>query len=281
MISELKKVWKECFHDEDSYIDFYYENRFSKVTTLVKRVDGIIASMLTLIPCAFVKNEISQPLYYVYAVATRNEYQKRGYAKELILYAQQLANKEGAKTFLVPASKSLFSYYEKLGYQTAAYQTIAGAETTKKMLESVEKLSAMEIADSIQISELTAKDFYELREKHFTTEGYIRWDQEALSYLLEEYRFCGGVAWLITSEQHKGAILYHYIKEEKKLYVKETTLELQVLAQVLLHIGNQLDVAQVELKLKNGQDLGGEVKEFAMLSQSFSENLGFVNLVKD
>lgn len=277
MICELKAVWKECFKDEDNYIDFYYEKRFSSVTTLVKYVDEQIASMLTLIPCELVINDRIQKLYYVYAVATRNKYQKRGYAKELILYAQQMARKEGAKTFLVPASQSLFRYYEKLGYQTAGYKTIARSSIAhlRQMLGAEEK------SKSIQVKELTPYEFYELREKAFAKNGFIRWDQKGLTYSLEEHRFCGGHAVLVKREKEIGAVLYHYFENEKKFYVKEATLEFEALIPVLLHLCDGLDVDTIELNRSRNDNPLDTTTEFAMLSQSDGEYLGFVNLVKD
>ena len=280
MIGELKEVWKECFMDEGSYIDFYYEKRFSNVTTLVKKVEEQIVSMLTLIPCEFVNKEQTQALYYVYAVATRNDHQKRGYAKELILYAQQLANKEGAKTFLVPASQSLFSYYERYGYQTAGRKTtlITSLCQLKKNLSYHHKKKA------IQVNDLAADEFYMLREQSFGQSGYIRWDIRALSYLLEEYRFCGGTAVQVQCEEEVGALLYHYDPTAKKLYVKETTLKQETLGEVLLYMfeGFSLDrIDQIEITLSNHNIQQGMTFDFAMLSQSFGEDIGFVNLVKD
>ena len=44
-IPQLKQIWKECFHDEDSYIDFYFMNRFTEENMLVWLEDKLPVAM--------------------------------------------------------------------------------------------------------------------------------------------------------------------------------------------------------------------------------------------
>ena len=88
MIPDLKELWKLSFHDEDSYIDFYFEHRYRAENTYVYLDNGIPMGMLTLLPAQIVVTDDSkQPIYYVYAVATHPSMRRQGIAAKLLDYA--------------------------------------------------------------------------------------------------------------------------------------------------------------------------------------------------
>ena len=118
-ILPLKKLWHLCFGDEASYVDFYYQNGFICNQTLVLQAQQEIVSMLTLMPCQIKAAGKTFFLQYVYAVATHPGMQGKGFSTRLLEFAQKEATAAGVDyLFLTPASKSLFGYYGKRGYQT-------------------------------------------------------------------------------------------------------------------------------------------------------------------
>jgi predicted acetyltransferase len=122
-LEALKEIWRLCFGDEDDFIDFYFQSRQWKRETAILTLGGQIASMLAMIPAAMIApNGESRPASMLYAIATRPDYRRRGYAERLIEAANDgLLSRNIAITLLVPSEEELFSFYEKLGYQAGFF----------------------------------------------------------------------------------------------------------------------------------------------------------------
>jgi GNAT superfamily N-acetyltransferase len=110
---DLERIWFACFGGPQEYLNFYYRKRFVPSETLVWRENGRPVSMMTLMNV-----EINgQKGAYVYAVATLPEYRHRGLMRKLDGFAKQIMSQRGCNfSVLVPAERTLFAMYEKLGY---------------------------------------------------------------------------------------------------------------------------------------------------------------------
>lgn len=274
MIPELKTLWKLCFHDEDAYIDLYYSNRFKEQETLVYQTENKIAAMLTLMPATVTHHNQESLVRYVYAVATHPDHRRLGYAAALIKYANEEKELGYLGTFLVPASLSLFSYYEALGYKTI---------TSKKVLQtSVEDFLAMkqlhgERVDSI--SQLAEDEFEGFRDNSYKETGYLRWDQASLQYLLHEFRFLGGTAIKVRLEKESGAFLYYL--DHNCLVVKETSLSDQGIYATIQYLQKNVSFTSVAITLTKTSQLEGESTPYVMSYGEGFEGEEYVNLVLD
>ena len=76
--------------------------------------DGKTVSMLFTLPCELNFEGKKQKLYYVYAAATDKEYRGMGYMSALI---KEVTKVSDAPLFLKPATESLQSFYQKLGFE--------------------------------------------------------------------------------------------------------------------------------------------------------------------
>lgn len=117
-IPRLKELWKSCFGDEDAYIDHYFQTFYAPERALVLEEGGIVASMLLTFPETVVTADgRTCPACYIYAFCTHPDLQGRGYGKQLLAWAEARAQKAGcAAVLMVPGEKSLFRFYETLGY---------------------------------------------------------------------------------------------------------------------------------------------------------------------
>lgn len=114
--AELKVLWKNIFQDTDFYIDLFFEKKYVPENTFLVKTDGCIASMLYFFPADFHFRECSVPTAYICGVATRPEYRGRGYSREILFRAIDAIRQRGYKAaFLIPASASLFEFYQKNG----------------------------------------------------------------------------------------------------------------------------------------------------------------------
>lgn len=111
---EIAEIWQKCFGDTKEEITCYFETYFTKQNMLVIHEDGKVAAMASFLPAELsIGEEKSFPARYVYAVATRPEYRKRGYAAKILNYAKE---KYRMPLALQPESDALREYYKKFGF---------------------------------------------------------------------------------------------------------------------------------------------------------------------
>lgn len=114
----LRRLWKQAFGDSDAFLDSFFSVGYSCDRCRQLSLDGQLAAALYWFDCSFAGN----PVAYVYAVATDVAFQGRGLCRALMSNTHcHLQNLGYVGAILVPASASLFKFYEKLGYRTCSH----------------------------------------------------------------------------------------------------------------------------------------------------------------
>ncbi len=280
MVNDLKAIWKECFHDEDSYICFYFENRFEPGNTLVWSEDGVPQAMLTLLPAAVSMADGVKPVRYVYAVATKEAMRGRGIAAALLEHAAAYLKKQDTGLILVPASRTLFDYYKKQGYET----TIE-VRTKEWTIEEVTQAAAalegeMKLSEPQLLYKQDAKCYKEIRDIAFgKTEGYVIWSEEAIAYAISENEFCGGFTYLIEILGKKEVIMGYEM--DGTLVLKETTIQDQNLFLVLLKLMKERKCNKCKVRGLTESTIFGKKISFAMTKNLEHFHKGYFNLCLD
>jgi len=213
-IPALKHIRKVCFDECEAYSAFYCATRFTENNTLVYVEQHTPVASLTLLDAEVVTAGRVFPIAYVYAVATLPEWRNRGLAAALLQYADEHLQSRGVEAaLLVPATAPLFDYYAKLGYET------------KFFIAKHKPLFVEEEADVVlQVTELTAGDYFRLRKAAYTAGGYyVQWDRSALDYALQECRLSGGLACHLRTKTADGFLLA-YPAMDNTVIVKESWL---------------------------------------------------------
>ena len=118
-VQRLIDLWLSCFTDDEAD----YPREFLQFVDLstdacVGFVNGKPVTMLFLLPATARSGKITQCVRYLYAGCTHPDYRRRGYYEELLAYAVAKVKEWGEEAiYLYPAEKSLFAYYERLGYR--------------------------------------------------------------------------------------------------------------------------------------------------------------------
>lgn len=171
--AHIKEIWKQCFGDSDEYIDFFLENVFECENALVIRDSGIPISVLHILPIDLKIKSDSISAGYIYAAATLPQYQGMGLMKKLLLSAEEIAVERGIKVLiLVPASESLFLFYEKAGYKSVVDVFAYDNKKHKK------------INNNVTIEDCDFEDFYKIRSQSFKNEDvFFKWNEKLLRYI--------------------------------------------------------------------------------------------------
>ncbi len=123
-LAQIKSLWLSVFtDDDDNVVEYFYNNCLHK-KCLGAFCDGKLVSMLFLVDCSYCNKSGA----YVYAVCTLPEYRGRGISCSLIEYSKSLGFDF---LWLIPASKSLFEFYSRFGFETKLY---SGEKQKNKVL---------------------------------------------------------------------------------------------------------------------------------------------------
>lgn len=110
-ISSLKELWFEAFKENEEQLNCFFETIFSSQIAYVAKDNESLVAMVYMLDTMV----NSRKAAYLYAAATKKEYQGQGIMTNLVDYAINNSNIELCIT--MPATSSLYHYYEKLGFQ--------------------------------------------------------------------------------------------------------------------------------------------------------------------
>lgn len=116
--AELRDMWKICFCDSDAFIELHFTRKYKPENTLILLCGDRIAACLHMLPCFIILYGRKFLFYYLAGLCTRPEFRARGFMGRLVEEAHKEMQKRGIPlSILIPAEKTLYTYYERLGYQ--------------------------------------------------------------------------------------------------------------------------------------------------------------------
>ena len=120
-INQLKALWKVCFGDSDSYIDFFFENRFSSCYAIVCVCKHEVIGAMYLMPVKATVGKILKSGFYEYAIGVLPQYRGKGIYLKMHEKTLEYINQNNMFCILSPANKKLSEYYLKQGFKKNAY----------------------------------------------------------------------------------------------------------------------------------------------------------------
>jgi len=179
-IPKLRDVWKEAFGDTDEFLDLFFSTAFSSERSMCISSDNKIVSALYWFDCFKGSDKIA----YIYAVATAASHRSQGLCRKLMNETHQiLKNTDYAGAILVPGSKGLFDFYEKLGYKTCS---------------CVEEYKVNANNNCVEITEINAEKYARLRKTYLTTDAVVQ-EGENLRFLSAFAKFYKGEDFLLAA----------------------------------------------------------------------------------
>ena len=112
--NQTRILWDQCFSEEDKrFVDLYFEKRYTEQDNVFIEKDGKVVSALQLISYPFSYYGKTIGCAYLSGCCTDPEYRSQGLMNDVIIKSLNQAKNNGACfAALIPASESLFNYYE-------------------------------------------------------------------------------------------------------------------------------------------------------------------------
>lgn len=163
-ISQLKSLWREAFGDEECFIDFFFSTAYSSERCFAALENGNVLGALYV----FDTLADGEKYAYLYAIATKAQRRGEGICTTLMQEAHaELSERGYAGAILVPASESLFAFYERLGYAECA---------------PIDEHKLQAKGEACAITEIFAEEYFALR-KNFLTDGSLDFSRESFSFI--------------------------------------------------------------------------------------------------
>lgn len=273
----LKALWQEAFEADAREAEFYFRHRHRQENMLVALSGRQVAGMLSMLPLDLNANGLVLPARYVFAVATFKAFRGQGISTGLLKAVHAHMRKTGAAaSVLVPATPGLFDFYGKRGYETLFY------------LDSLRlSPSDMEKAPSgARITPLSAPQYLRLRNQAFSRSAlYARWNQEALSFIIDGLNEPGaGGALHIETPQGEAGCLYE--RRDGGVRVTELALGDMPWQSALAALHQRLNAPAYTLRMPRGSLPGADQLPFGMIHwfagpPALSGEAPYLSLAKD
>ncbi len=186
-ITDLIELWKEAFEDSDEFLKKFFSTAFSSKRSRRITVDGITAAALYWFDCTYNGKRIA----YVYAVATAKAYRGQGLCRILMNDMHIMLKSRGyTGAILVPGSKELFDFYNRLGYETCAY---------------INELKCKKSERKLKISKIGKDEYAKLR-RQYLPDGSVIQEGENLDFLGRYASFYAGRDFVLVARAEKNTL---------------------------------------------------------------------------
>lgn len=189
---KTRKLWEEVFkEDTKEFLDYYYSVKILENEIYVIEEDGKIVSMLHLNPYQMrIGQEVFQT-HYIVAVATDENYRKRGYMATLLNHAMKVMQERGEPfTFLMPAAEAI---YKPFGF-AFVYEQKRGTITGKADQDNA--------IDFVMAKETDCEEMADFANKFLEDYNIVTWrDASYYKTLLAEQRSENGGILIAKKEQ--------------------------------------------------------------------------------
>ncbi len=183
----LRALWREAFGDSEEFLDAFVKTAFSLDRCRCVKVDGAVVAVLYWFDCSYQEERVA----YLYAIATAKACRGRGYCSALLRNTHQHLTKLGyVAALLVPATKDLFAFYQKNGYQ------ISG---------NIGALRCVCATEDVEIRQIDASEYAKLRRKKLPPNGIIQ-ELENLDFLQTQAQFYAGEDFLLAARREKDTL---------------------------------------------------------------------------
>lgn len=122
----IKRIWLECFDDSPEYVDMYFDRVYREEDALtMDDASGKPLSSLLLQQYVMLCYGREVSVGYVAGAATRRQARGNGLMSALLSNALAAARNRGDMAVaLIPATRSLYFFYDRLGFATVFYRNV-------------------------------------------------------------------------------------------------------------------------------------------------------------
>ncbi|EMJ5407055.1 GNAT family N-acetyltransferase [Clostridioides difficile] len=210
-IESIKEIWSYCFNDTESFMKYYFNDKYKSENTVVALDEGKIISSLQLNQYKLLLNSKVYNISYVVGVSTLPEGRGAGYMNKVMKFTlNELYRKGQLVSILMPIDYRL---YRRFGYEHC-YDQIEYTINTDD-LKNFKSSGKMIKSNLSQIDDLIQIDRTFLNEVN----GNVLKDEHYYENLFKEIQSEDGFLYIHEGNEKDGYIVYFL--QEDKMFVRE------------------------------------------------------------
>ncbi|HAT6799247.1 GNAT family N-acetyltransferase [Clostridioides difficile] len=210
-IESIKEIWSYCFNDTESFMKYYFNDKYKSENTVVALDEGKIISSLQLNQYKLLLNSKVYNTSYVVGVSTLPEGRGTGYMSKVMKFTlNELYKKGQLVSILMPIDYRL---YRRFGYEHC-YDQIEYTINTDD-LKNFKSSGKMIKSNLSQIDDLIRIDRAFLNEVN----GNVLKDEHYYENLFKEIQSEDGFLYIHEGNEKDGYIVYFL--QEDKMFVRE------------------------------------------------------------
>lgn len=210
-IESIKEIWSYCFNDTESFMKYYFNDKYKSENTVVALDEGKIISSLQLNQYKLLLNSKVYNTSYVVGVSTLPEGRGAGYMNKVMKFTlNELYKKGQLVSILMPIDYRL---YRRFGYEHC-YDQIEYTINTDD-LKNFKSSGKMIKSNLSQIDDLIQIDRTFLNEVN----GNVLKDEHYYENLFKEIQSEDGFLYIHEGNEKDGYIVYFLQKD--KMFVRE------------------------------------------------------------
>ena len=248
--NQTRILWDKCFSEEDKrFVDLYFEKRYNEQDNIFIEKDGKVVSALQLISYPFSYYGKTIGCAYLSGCCTDPEYRSQGLMNDVIIKSLNQAKNNGACfAALIPASESLFNYYEGTNFiPTFDYSKIR-IKSNQQSAVSDQPASGCQII-SYRVAELQSLkdeselDFYQVYE-YFNTKMRsrnccVQHDEYDFGVILKDLELFGNHLLVAKYAEEICGLAFCYLRNNE-IFIKDVFAESSVIFSDLITASAQL-----------------------------------------
>lgn len=210
-LPQLKELWIKAFGDSEHYIDMFYQKFCEISKVLVVDEDGELNSMANIITGMEYKlpDGAKIPLGYVYALGTNPYIQGKGYARQLLAYADKFLQEQGYKCMvLVPSSPSLHRFFDNLG--------MSECFASRKL-----EIMSTSLADPVEGDSITPVlpcEYNQIRETYLKEMAHITYSDKLIQFQQHGSHLAMGDLYKVEVDGVVGCAAIEYVQRRRLLF---------------------------------------------------------------
>lgn len=250
---QVKVLWKQCFHDTDEFIDFYFQKRYTDELNSYAEADGRVIAALQRIPYALTYEGMEMPVAYISGACTDPAYRNQGTMRRLLAEAHRRMYREGVMfSTLIPAEEWLKGYYARSGYANCFSQTKKLLTASSLPVDNF--LGSLKMVEIPPESTLCGDAFRFFDHFQSSQEAYIQHDWEDFHIILTDLQLSGGSLWGAFQEGVLSGLCFCF-PEEKTLKVTEQVAVGKEVEQAMLeYLLSHYHAVQAECLGREGEN---------------------------
>ena len=210
-IESIKEIWSYCFNDTESFMKYYFNDKYKSENNVVALDEGKIISSLQLNQYKLLLNSKVYNTSYVVGVSTLPEGRGAGYMNKVMKFTlNELYKKGQLVSILMPIDYRL---YRRFGYEHC-YDQIEYTINTDD-LKNFKSSGKMIKSNLSQIDDLIQIDRTFLNEVN----GNVLKDEHYYENLFKEIQSEDGFLYIHEGNEKDGYIVYFL--QEDKMFVRE------------------------------------------------------------